>query len=746
MAASTLGVATIGSTPIAGMFIRATPVIAITAPLGTITSSTVTVTWSYSSLASRAQTQFRVKVYNGDMGVLYYDSLNVASAAHSHVVDYVFASGSYVVVVASYDGFDWSVDTHGSFAIEIGFLSTAVEDTVGSVYEVGINGVGYMLQDQPMDQRLYRQTVYQRQTVPLDAQRVVQGETSLDQAVDRYALNSWIDWSEGAGQRFGDLETSSAKAYLASTGLDPFTPGQISMLNQAQTALSLASGRGGMCLANAKAYVAEAGTPANRMNTFTAVTTISSFNIAAAAGAFAALTSDGIYWYYSDGANVWRNNTNADPGAAWSTVDVKLMEFCSDRLMIARLDGTSSTPNCLVELDNAGAEVAPHKFILPVETTIRSITAGDGYVWFAATRAERSTIFAWKLGSSDSYFAAFDLPHGQEARSVYFYQGNVMIRAAERKDSAGTTFKAIIYRAATQAGVLAPTKVLEISDASVDHSDGAFFGDDRFVYFGWQKIDGVNGNGLGAIDLSTGGWSKYTYTTTGGASPVTNIIKWSDRLLYLASTGKYYYQDTAPAATATLQTSVKDFASSLRKRLDAVELRFDPMPTSASITVEVSLDGGTQWFTAGIASGNGATSASFTPNYSPSDSFQLRLTFTKGSISGPTLRSITLKTHQMGLADQVLTLPVNCSDEVAGLNGRPLPGSGRGAGALRARTLEQLVQTIVSVQDVDWRLTRVTQNYHVVSADVWSVGVFERSVNRQGQSQICTLTLRRSLK
>jgi len=75
-----------------------------------------------------------------------------------------------------------------------------------------------------------------------------------------------------------------------------------------------------------------------------------------------------------------------------------------------------------------------------------------------------------------------------------------------------------------------------------------------------------------------------------------------------------------------------------------------------------------------------------------------------------------------------------------------LPESVVGAGARRARTLEALAQTRVRVQDVDWPLTGVVHTYDVIGAETRSVGVFDRSLARQSQTQVTVLTLRRSFK
>lgn len=89
MTALTIGREKIGDEPIAGSVLWDKPVIALTAPVGTIdTGPTVTVTWTYSQAQSKAQNQYRVRVTDDLDTTDYYDSGWLHSAATSHDIDW----------------------------------------------------------------------------------------------------------------------------------------------------------------------------------------------------------------------------------------------------------------------------------------------------------------------------------------------------------------------------------------------------------------------------------------------------------------------------------------------------------------------------------------------------------------------------------------------------------------------------------------------------------------------------------
>lgn len=744
MASTTVAVTRLGAVTVAGDFARADPSCTVTAPSGTASTSPFNVTWTYSSPVSRAQTYYRVRILGQDGSTVIYDSANVAGSGTTAATTVVLSSGSsYFAAVRVYDGFDWSAEATLAFTYDGNDLSDVVPlPTVGRVHEVGINGVGYMLADHPDKPDLR----YTRRVIPLDAQRQANGDTPFSEAIERYTLIGHSDWEYGAGQRFYKRHDSTDEAYYTSTGINPFTSGELRLLPGTSLYHSDSYATSKAVVASGKLYVTSA---AGALSAYDDPTdsTPTEFTITGA-GTVTDLASDGTYWYHCDGANIYRNNAAADV-AAWSTVDAKIIEWCTDRIAIARI-GTGSTPNIIETLNYStgavsGPATGPAGYTFDPETDIRSITSGDGWMWWAAARYDKSIIYGQQLGSADSYITALDLPAGQDVQSIGYYLGNVFVRARELVD--GTARKVIIYRCVATDGRLTPTKVLELDGASVDHSFGDFAGDDRFVYFSWRAMNTYSG--IGCIDLSTGGYAKWLEAPA-NTGIVRSIVQWYGRTVFTIDGYGAVLEDVADGAddntvaTGTLTTSISDLNTGQRKGFGPVSATFDPLPTGATIVVAYSLDAGTSFTTlTPSVTAAGQKTATWDLDVE-SDSVMLRVTLTHTTTTTPVLRSLLVRAHPMGLGDQILTLPINCADQVVGLNGSPIADQcGPGKGSQRLRTLEALAQSRVVVQDVDWADTDTTYIYDVVAIEAVRVGTMSKQRAKQSNSWIANVTMRR---
>lgn len=742
---TTIGVPRLGAGTLAGDFARAVPSCTVTAPSGTVDAYPFDVTWTYSSPVSRAQDSYRIRLLSTDGTTVVYDTGILAGATTTESLSVVLSSGSsYLVAVSVYDGFDWSAEATSTILYD----GDSIEDipdlaTVGTVYEVAINGVGYMLADHPD-----KETRYERRVIPLDTQRLAVGDTPFSEAIDRYAFLGFTDWSAGVGQRFYKRSDSLDNGFHTSSGVNPFTPGELRLLPSTTLHCSDSYAFSKAVVASGKLYVTTGSGELSAYDdpTDTGATTFS----ITGAGTPLDLASDGTFWYFTDGSNVYRNNTAAD-ASAWSTVDARVIEWCSDRVVVAYKTGSSTVPNALATLGYAtglvtGPASGSNPFTFEEETDIRSITSGDGWVWWAAARYDKSYVFGWQLGSTDSYITALELPAGQDVRSVGYYQGNVFVRCRELTTT--SVSKAIIYRCATSSGALTPDKVVELSSTTVDHADGDFAGDDRFVYFSWRGMN--NYSGVGCIDLATGGYAKWLEAPA-NTGFVRSIVQWYGRTVFTVD-GYGAVMESAAAggndnsvATGELVSSIADLNTGLRKGFGPVSATFDPLPDGATITVAYSLDAGTSYTTLSPSvTAAGQKSAEWDLSVE-SDSIMLKVTLTHDSTTTPVLRSLLVRAHPLGIADQVLIIPVNCADTITGLNNRALKG-GFGTGSQMARLLESLAQTRVKVQDVDYQITGASYIYDLVAVDSRRVGVQSQHNGKQSNAFVTTLTMRRRLK
>src|SRR5690606_29174091 len=178
---------------------------------------------------------------------------------------------------------------------------------------------------------------------------------------------------------------------------------------------------------------------------------------------------------------------------------------------------------------------------------------------------------------------------------------------------------------------------------------------------------------------------------------------------------------------------------------DQVEvLAVGQLKAGESVSVEGTTNEGGSFFEIGELAAAGARRVRL-PVQRRSATKGLRYTLKS---TGPTQTKITSVCRRycpLGLSAVVVVLPIDCGDNLRGLNGHELPGNAGGSGARRARDLESLTQTRVKLQDIDWAVPRQSHVYVVVNSQVTAVGVYDKHLGRKVWRQIVTLTLRRPL-
>lgn len=728
---TTLGVGALGVYPLAGTFARAKPTVTVTSPTGTIDTTSVTFSFTYSSPVSRAQASYRAQLRTQDGSTILADTSTVLSASTSGLsISYLLSSGSsYQLWVQAGDGFDLSDWATTVFSVELASVANYPDnELVGSVYEIAINGVGYMLADDP-DNRV------ERRSLMLEPPRLATSQTPFAEAVERYSFIGAADWSGGAGQKLRNREDSDPTKFWDSEGINPFDPRGLRLLNEAVASIADTYATPFCTVAGDRVYVCSAdGELKSQATVEGAVTT---FTITGA-GAPLSLASDGTNWYYADGADIFRNSSAADPVSAWSTIDAELIEWTVDRLTAVYDDGAGNL--CVTTLADAGTEeVAGGRFKYPDTVSIPAVTGGDGYLWFAVNRNQQSQVHYWQVGSSDTYAAVgLTLPAGQRAVALGFYLGNVFVLALEELAS---TNRAIVYRCVPQDGNLTAVRVLDFETTS-DLVGAGFCGNDRFVFFTWPDMTEANSHdGLGCIDLSTGGYAKWFSSGTTG-EPYTPVV-WNGKLAWGIGGVGLYAESTDRVAEGWLESSISDLSSNLVKVFDLIDARFEPLASAHSVSMQYTVDGGSSYTSAGdTVDSAGAAVGSWDLGVS-SRSFGYKITLGTSNSTTPYVQLVQTKLHPLSLKDGLLGLPVNCSTEIKGLNGQDLPEEI--SGMERVRQLEALIGTRVRLQDVDWPVTQTASIWEVVDVQGDTHGVFDRKRGRRVDTGRARVTLRRSL-
>ncbi|MBA3403981.1 MAG: hypothetical protein H0U13_04710, partial [Gemmatimonadaceae bacterium] len=549
-----------------------------------------------------------------------------------------------------------------------------------------------MLADHPEQQ--YR---YQRQTVQLNPERLATGNTPFSESIERYTFIPHDNWTGGAGQLYLDRPESDPSRYYYSEWINPFELGELTCLpipeqHVATTYVNGTVSCQSAVVAGSAVYVQTGNSQLTHQATNVGAETAFSTGLA---GTIRDLATDGTYWYATDGATIRRNNAAANPAADWSPADVTEIEWVGDRL--AGIDNVAASPE-FVDFSSAGVETV--RFTFP-GATLRGICGGDGYVWWGVNRGDTGVINTWQLDAVAGSTIALTLPAGETVDNLFFYLGNVFLTS--RTDD----LRIKLYRCVPSEGRLTPQFIVE-TEAFGQNYPVQFAGLDRFVAFSWGSMHRSPESGIGVIDLESGGYARWQGAA--GANglfgwPVSAVVKWQGDFGFVVSTatgtvGGFYGSDATPVLNpGFLETSVSDLATNVTKILDSVSLTTKPL--NGTVQMFYSKDTNGSFVSLGTLSGAAATSASLSAAVSGS-SFGFKMLMTPTGSVGPTVKLLSAKSHTLGLVDQVVVIPVDCTDERSGLNGMLTPDSRRGRGREIARTVESLCGSNVYFQDVDW--------------------------------------------
>jgi hypothetical protein len=738
-----IGVPPVGVEPIVGGPTRSIPEVTITSPAGVLTESSVTVAWTFASITSRPQHSFQIKLYTlagvqvfTSGYLLVEDEAGATTTSGTYDVPFSLATGSYKAEVIATDTMDVSVPTLRNFSVDLPTVADIPAlETVGSVYDVALNGVGYIIADRLPDRPV------RRTTATLQGPRLSTGETPFNQAIDRYSYATQLDWSGGAGQRVANRSRSIPSRFYRSEGLDPFEePNRLRLLPD--TTSRATNTKNGIYLTAAGTNLIAAHTDDGAVDVYpTGWGSPTSSVLNGGSQECNGLTSDGSHAYLALDDKVMRYTGSwAQFGSTYTSSQMTDIEWTADRLTVGYTN--SSGEGCLSTIGPTGSEEqSGGRFQFP-GASIRGITAGDGYLWFGVNKGFQGSVYAWNLGSSESRFQAMELPTDQKVESLFAYLGNVMVGA---RDGLGTVY---IYRAIPSAGTLTPSLVMKIED-QLDKHRVDFTARGSLVFFTWSKMNSnYSQPGVGAIDLTTGGycsWSAPSGTHSGAHS--FDVTNFNETLTFSivtdAGATTLYSENGQTVAEGWLEASTDDSSSALPKVFDEMVLRTEPLnDTDDRVELEASVNGGLTFSSVGTMSGSGSTFVEFICGFGGvSVTTKVTLRSTPGT-TGPVVRMVQTKLHPLTISDEVVELPLDLGPNRVGLNGRSLPGGSSPMALLRS--LQALTGQRVKFQDVDWPTTRSASVWEVTGVQGSSSGSFSRHKGgRVEHDAVAVVSLRR---
>ena len=272
-------------------------------------------------------------------------------------------------------------------------------------------------------------TMYRRTTVPVSRQQRDNsrepGENTLD------TTGAWVrsqtDWSYGAGQLYLDKEDSDRRRFNASTGVDVWTKGQISLLSDTEDAAA------SLTLSTEDPIIRRFATSTNE---YLYLVSDSTIFISTNGGAWVTLagtnnitdiTSDGSFVYIAQAAtNIPRKYTLGDNTTdhGFGSLTPELLQVVGGRIIGAQ-------DNVIYELDAAGAKAASSlDYTLPLASSKWvSITAASNGIYVAANTDNTGSIYYIGINNSDGTLnaptLAGSLPRNETINDIISYGGLV---------------------------------------------------------------------------------------------------------------------------------------------------------------------------------------------------------------------------------------------------------------------------------------------------------------------------------
>lgn len=278
---------------------------------------------------------------------------------------------------------------------------------------------------------------YSRTTVPaLREQRdnsAEAGENALD--TSGAWTRSQTDWSYGAGQTHFDLDDSDRRRFASSTGIDPWTKGEITLLPITEEKLNATTSN--LLVQRMGTYLYATHAETAEFTTSATPTSPSWTNfVARATHQIADITSDGtnIYFAFGSGAAIAKATLGASAiDAAWPTSGTQAADII--QVAAGRLIGALGAN--IFEIGANGDKLASSLDYTPTlaSTTWVSVTGGPSGIFAAANTDDTGSIYHIDVSTTDGSLqtpvVGGQLPRGETINQILAYGEVLLIATTE---------------------------------------------------------------------------------------------------------------------------------------------------------------------------------------------------------------------------------------------------------------------------------------------------------------------------
>ena len=457
------------------------------------------------------------------------------------------------------------------------FAGGTTTQLVPDIFPLAINGRPYLV-----DQRA---GTFTRGFEPRVRDSVDQSTSPGEAAINPQGLwrRGESSWHFGAGQKYADTADAQDYRYNSSKGVNPWTKGQLTLLQATKQSYSSANTNLQVVVANNELYMLDgtavryssdpfAGSP-----TWTSVTGLP-------AGTPRDIASDGtnVYLTYpgiSNSFGLWKvDSTHTASNVAYGH-EFSYVDFVKGHLMVSGNGSSNATELFYDPSGNVGA----NDYVHPISTwNWTSFASGQNAIYVAGYSGDRGAIYKITITSAgvlDQPVVALDLPTGEIPKVVYGYLGGIFI---------GTN-KGVRYSTPDSAGNLTAGALIPTTDEVV-----SFTAEDKFVWYNWSQYDGTS-TGLGRLDLSSliatntpAHASDLMHTSTGD---VLSCATYDNKRVFAVSGAGIYVEDSENFVTqGEIVTGIYRWGIPDRKFVAKFDIRTTPL--FGTITPYISSDDG----------------------------------------------------------------------------------------------------------------------------------------------------------
>jgi len=528
------------------------------------------------------------------------------------------------------------------------FNGTAQTDLVPSLYPIAINGRPYLIDQKP---GTYGRTFEQR----------VRDSQDISTAPGEAAINPgglWRrgqdSWHLGAGQQYADTAEAQDYRFYKSKGVDPWTKGQISLLNA--TKLPSSSQFTGtnlkMVEVNGYLYVSDGNTLKYTQDPFASSPTWTSVTTGAPAEAINDITTDGrqIYVAYGDEGILMTTPGSASVADHYATsggsYTYTKLGFAKGFILGFHNDTASSHIHVVPYAASTSHGTAVATLRDP-NFTCAGFAGGQSHIYVAGRSNDTGLVYKLGIktdGTVDVAVVALELPIGEYPTAIFGYLGAIIL---------GTS-KGVRYCTADNAGnLVAGSLIPTTSDVK------CFTAADRFVWFGWTNYDGTAG-GLGRLDLSTFTSANTPAFATdlmyASSAAINSAATFSNKRVFSVSGVGVVAEDTSTHVTSgTVELGTYRWGIPDRKFVAKVDVRTEPL--TGSVVAFLANDH-ESYESLGTFNSAGGVEYTFEGSDTQAIEADFKLTLNKSSTGSPIVTRWMARAYAAPFRSEVFIVPV----------------------------------------------------------------------------------------